>query len=35
MIVMEILGAVAAVITIFSTGIAVGRYIEHNKNDRQ
>jgi len=35
MIVMEILGAVSAAITIFSAGIAVGRFIEHNKNDRQ
>ena len=35
MIALEILGAVAAALTIFSAGVAVGRYIEHNKNDRQ
>jgi len=34
MIVFEVLGAAAAVITIFSAGVAVGRFIEH-KNDRQ
>lgn len=33
MIVVEVLGAVASVFTIFSAGVAVGRYIEH-KNDR-
>ncbi len=35
MIAIEIVGAIASVITIFSAGIAVGRFIEHNKNDRQ
>lgn len=35
MIALEIFGAVAAALTIFSSGVAVGRYIEHNKNDRQ
>ena len=34
MIALEIFGAVAAALTIFSAGVAVGRYIEH-KNDRQ
>lgn len=34
MIAFEILGAAAAVITIFSAGVAIGRFIEH-KNDRQ
>ena len=34
MIAIEIVGAIASVITIFSAGIAVGRFIEHNKNDR-
>jgi hypothetical protein len=33
MIVVEILGAVASIITIFSTGVAVGRSLER-KNDR-
>lgn len=33
MIVVEVLGAVASIITIFSAGVAVGRYIEQ-KNDR-
>ena len=32
MVVIEIIGAVAAIITIFSAGVAVGRYI--SKNDR-
>ncbi len=31
----EIVGAIASVITIFTAGIAVGRYIEHSKNDRR
>ena len=35
MIALEIFGAVSAVLTIFSAGVAVGRFIEHNKNDRQ
>ena len=35
MIAIEILGAAAAVITIFTAGIAVGRFIEHSKNDRR
>lgn len=35
MIAFEVLGAAAAVITIFSAGVAVGRYIEHSKNDRR
>jgi len=35
MIALEIFGAVAASITIFSAGVAVGRYIYQNKNDRQ
>ncbi len=34
MMAIEIIGAAAAVITIFSAGVAVGRFIEH-KNDRQ
>ena len=34
MIAFEILGTAAAVITIFSAGIAVGRFLER-KNDRQ
>ena len=33
MIALEIFGAVAAALTIFSAGVAVGRFIEH-KNDR-
>ena len=32
MVVIEIIGAVAAIITIFSAGVVVGRYI--SKNDR-
>ena len=35
MMAFEVLGAAAAVITIFSAGVTVGRFIEHNKNDRQ
>ena len=31
MITLEILGAIAASITIFTTRVAVGRYIEHSK----
>ena len=34
MIALDVVGAAAAVITIFSAGVAVGRFIEH-KNDRQ
>lgn len=34
MMTLEILGAIAASITIFTAGVAVGRYIEHSKNDR-
>jgi uncharacterized protein with PQ loop repeat len=33
MIVVEVLGAVASIITIFSAGVAVGRIIKR-KNDR-
>ena len=32
MIALEVLGAVAAVITIFSAGIAVGRFISKQKD---
>ena len=35
MMTLEILGAIAASITIFTAGVAVGRYIEHSKNDRR
>lgn len=35
MLVFEIIGAVAAVITIFSAGIAVGKHISTNQKDRQ
>ena len=35
MIAIEIIGALASIITIFSAGVAVGKFIEHNKNDRQ
>lgn len=35
MIALEVIGAIASVITIFSAGVAVGRFIEHKKNDRQ
>lgn len=31
----EILGAIASAITIFSAGVAVGRFIEHSQNDRR
>ena len=32
--VMNIIAAVAAVITIFSAGVAVGKYFNSSKNDR-
>jgi hypothetical protein len=35
MIAIDVIGALASAITIFSAGVAVGRFIEHNKNDRQ
>ena len=35
MMTLEILGAIASVITIFTAGVAVGRYIEFSKNDRR
>ena len=35
MMTMEILAAIASVITIITAGVAVGRYIESNKNDRR
>jgi hypothetical protein len=35
MMTMEILAAIASVITIFTAGVAVGRYIESSKNDRR
>ena len=35
MIALEIIGAAAAVITIFSAEVAVGRYLSHNQKDRQ
>ena len=35
MIALEIIGAAAAVITIFSAGVAVGRYLSDNQKDRQ
>ena len=35
MIVVEIIGAIASVVTIFSAGVAVGRYISSRKNDRR
>ena len=31
MIALEIIGAAAAVITIFSAGVAAGRYLSHNQ----
>ena len=34
MIAIEVFSSAAAVITIFSAGVAVGRFLEH-KNDRQ
>ena len=35
MIALEIIGAAAAVITIFSAGVAVGKYLSRNQKDRQ
>lgn len=35
MIVLEIIGAASAVITIFSAGVAVGKYLSRNQKDRQ
>ena len=35
MIALEVVGAIASVVTIFSAGVAVGRFIEHSKNDRR
>ena len=35
MLVYEIIAAVSAVITIFSAGVAVGKYISRNQKDRQ
>ena len=35
MIVVEIIGAVASIITIFTAGVAVGRHISSRKNDRR
>ena len=35
MIALEILGAIASAVTIFSAGVAVGKNIEHSKNDRR
>ena len=35
MIVVEIIGAIASALTIFSAGVAVGRYISSRKNDRR
>ena len=34
MMVLEIIGAVAAVITIFSAGVAVGKFLSCNQKDR-
>ena len=34
-IALEIIGAFASVITIFTAGVAVGKFTVHNKNDRQ
>lgn len=34
MMVLEIIGAAAAVITIFSAGVAVGKYLSSNQKDR-
>ena len=31
----EIVGAIASTITIFTAGVAVGRLLERNKNDRR
>lgn len=35
MIVVEIIGAIASSITIFTAGVAVERYITSRKNDRR
>lgn len=35
MLVFEIIGAVAAVITIFSAGITVGKFLSRNSKDRR
>ena len=35
MIVIEIIGATAAVVTIFSAGVAVGKYFSYNQKDRR
>lgn len=35
MIAVEILGAIASALTIFSAGVAVGKFLEQRKNDRQ
>ena len=35
MIVVEIIDAIASAITIFTAGVAVGRYITSRKNDRR
>ena len=35
MMALEMLGAMASAVTIFSAGFAVGRFIEHSKNDRR
>lgn len=35
MLVYEIIAAASAVITIFSAGVAVGKYISRNQKDRQ
>lgn len=34
MIAVEILGAIASALTIFSVGVAVGKFLEQCKNDR-
>ena len=31
---LEVLGAIASAITIFTAGVAVGRFISNSKNDR-
>lgn len=35
MLVYEIIAAISAVITIFSDGVAVGKYISRDQKDRQ
>lgn len=35
MIALQIIGAVASVVTIFSAGVAVGKCISKNQKDRQ